>query len=171
MGAHVSTAARPTEPIRAEHRELIPHIEQLRQLADRIGNIPDPTLRAGLDEAHAFLTGHLIPHALAEDEVLYPEIARIAGSPVATSTMSRDHAAVVELIDELGVLRRNADDPELATDLRRVLYGLHALVSVHFAKEEEIYLPMLDLTLSSEDASRLFSAMERAAQAARSRRG
>jgi hypothetical protein len=28
--------------------------------------------------------------------------------------------------------------------LQELLYGLHALISVHFEKEEEIYLPLLD---------------------------
>jgi iron-sulfur cluster repair protein YtfE (RIC family) len=28
--------------------------------------------------------------------------------------------------------------------LQELLYGLHALITVHFEKEEEIYLPLLD---------------------------
>jgi len=155
-------ATRPTEPLRAEHRELLPHIERLRRVADRIGDAAAPALRAELDEAYTFLTGHLVPHATAEDEVLYPAVARILGSPKATATMSRDHTAVAALIDELGVLRHAAAD-EHARDLRRILYGLHAMVSTHFAKEEEIYLPLLDEHLTPEEASRLFASMEQAA--------
>jgi hypothetical protein len=54
-----------------------------------------------------------------------------------------------------------------AKALRRILYGLSALVRVHFAKEEEIYLPILDARLTTEEARRMFETMERAAQEAK----
>jgi hypothetical protein len=40
-----------------------------------------------------------------------------------------------------------------------VLYGLHHLVKVHFAKEEEVYLPILDERLSPAEAEAMFAAM------------
>lgn len=52
--------------------------------------------------------------------------------------------------------------------LQRVLYGLYALVKVHFAKEEEVYLPILEERLSPEEAREMFEAMERAAGQAKS---
>jgi iron-sulfur cluster repair protein YtfE (RIC family) len=52
-----------------------------------------------------------------------------------------------------------------------VLYGLSAVIRVHFAKEEEIYLPILDAGLTPEEAHRMFEAMERAAQEAKSTMG
>ena len=33
--------------------------------------------------------------------------------------------------------------PEDKTDLRRILYGSHAILRLHFAQEEEQYLPLL----------------------------
>jgi iron-sulfur cluster repair protein YtfE (RIC family) len=35
-------------------------------------------------------------------------------------------------------------DPGDIARLQELLYGLHALITVHFEKEEEIYLPLLD---------------------------
>jgi hypothetical protein len=49
-----------------------------------------------------------------------------------------------------------------------VLYGLYAVVKLHFAKEEEVYLPILDARLTHEEASRMFEAMEMAAKQAKS---
>jgi hypothetical protein len=49
-----------------------------------------------------------------------------------------------------------------------VLYSLSAIVRVYFAKEEEVYLPILDARLANEEVSRMFEAMERAVQEARS---
>jgi predicted enzyme related to lactoylglutathione lyase/iron-sulfur cluster repair protein YtfE (RIC family) len=155
-----------TEPLRNEHAHLLPHIEALRGIADQVGDVSVQSLGQEIDGAYAFLTRHLIPHAEAEDEVLYPAVERAMGAPGATATMRRDHVEVRRLTDELGSLRPALAGVELdaqrARALRRVLYGLHALVMVHFAKEEEIYLPLLDQRLSAEDARELFASMERA---------
>jgi iron-sulfur cluster repair protein YtfE (RIC family) len=160
-----------TQPLREEHQELLPQIEQLRAVADMVGDVPIAELRPHIDTAYRFLTEHLIPHAYAEDQALYPVVARLMGAPQATATMSRDHVAVGQLTQELADLRAaisgaTASDAQLRA-LRRVLYGLYTLVSVHFAKEEEIYLPILDQHLTPGDAERMFAAMETAAHAAR----
>jgi len=47
------------------------------------------------------------------------------------------------------------------------LYGLYTLVKVHFAKEEEVYLPILDARLGPEAAREMFEAMEAAAHEAK----
>lgn len=152
-----------TRPIREEHRELLPHIERLRAAADDVGHVPGDVLRKKLDDAHDFLMHHLIPHAKAEDEVMYPAVGRLMGAPRATATMSRDHVEVVRLAAELGTLRifpEAEPDAQRANELRRVLYGLYALVRTHFAKEEEIYLPILDERLTLAEAADLYKEME-----------
>jgi iron-sulfur cluster repair protein YtfE (RIC family) len=153
---------KPTDPLRAEHRELLPHIDSFKTIADSIGETPVEMLRGEIDEAYEFLNDHLIPHAIAEDRVLYPAVERAMGAPGATATMSRDHVEVLTLTRELGSL--SLDDPKR---VRRVLYGLYALVSLHFAKEEEIYVPLLDEKLSVDDAAEIFRRMEAAASKAR----
>lgn len=40
---------------------------------------------------------------------------------------------------------------------------MHLLVKVHFAKEEEVYLPILDERLTPESAQGMFEAMEESA--------
>lgn len=157
-----------TQPLREEHKELFPHVESLREAGDVLasGQVT-PAVRKLVDEAYAFLTHHLIPHAMAEDKALYPVVQKVMGAPRATATMSRDHVEVGALTHELEELRAGLTDgvlPEVkANALRRVLYGLYSLVKLHFAKEEEIYLPLLDEQLSSDEAVRMFSAMEAAA--------
>lgn len=166
-GMPFGSASAPTAPLRAEHREMLPRIDDLRAVADSVGYAPVAELRQRLSEASDFLVSHLIPHALAEDEVLYPAVAGFLGTSLATATMSRDHTAVLALTNELIALRRLADAGELRTqtaiELRRVLYGLHAVVKIHVAKEEEILLPLLDARLTPSKANDLFAAMERSA--------
>ncbi len=161
----------PTQPLRDEHRELLPHIDRIRQVAEQIGQAPVPELRQGLDQVYEFLTRHLVPHAQAEDAALYPVVQKLLGSPLATRTMSRDHVEIGRYIEELALLKDGLSrltptgvPPE---SLRRILYGLYALVKVHFAKEEEVYLPILDEGLSPEEAREMFAAMEAAAHKAK----
>ncbi|MBE3559858.1 MAG: hemerythrin domain-containing protein [Ktedonobacteraceae bacterium] len=159
-----------TQPLREEHRELLPHIAQLRTVADTVGTAPLTSLRQDLDEVYAFLTHHLIPHAQAEERALYPTVGRLMGAPQATATMSRDHVEIGRLIEELGTVRASLGQTNLDASqeqaLRRVLYGLSTLITVHFAKEEEVYLPLLDARLTPEEARELFETMEQAAQEA-----
>lgn len=152
----------PTEPIREEHRHLLPHIEEIRTAADAVGAAPADRVRAAAEEVHTFLLEHLIPHAESEDGVLYPAVEDAMGAPGATRTMTRDHVEVGTLTGELGkVIPRLEGDPgrEVEDDLRRILYGLHALVTLHFAKEEEIYLPILDTALTVEEGEHLIHRM------------
>lgn len=162
----------PTQPLRDEHKELLPHIETLRTLADSIEEVPIESLRRGVDEAYDFLRHHLVPHAQAEDAALYPIVGRVMGAPEATATMSRDHVEVGRLTEELGSLREKLRRPSVDTattkGLRRVLYGLYALVKVHFAKEEELYLPLLDARISAQEAFMVFHAMEEVAKESKS---
>ena len=53
--------------------------------------------------------------------------------------MVHDHGAIVERIERLE--RTEVDEVDT---LQELLYGLHALISVHFRKEEDIQLPAFD---------------------------
>jgi len=160
-----------TQPLREEHKELLPHIEAILRVAEQIGERSVAEIRSGVDEVYDFLAYHLKPHAEAEEAALYPAVQRALGSPDATKTMSRDHVEVGRYMDELAALRNALTVPALTgaqvKDLRRVLYGVYALVHVHFAKEEEVYLPILEAWLTPESAREMFEAMETAAHAAK----
>ena len=160
-----------TQPLRDEHRQLMPQVERILQAAELVGQAPMPELRAAVEAAYDFLAHHLIPHAQAEDAALYPVVQRVLGSPDATRTMSRDHLEVGTYVNSLAALKDgltgSALTPEQVRLLRRVLYGVYALVKVHFAKEEEVYLPILDQRLSPEAAREMFAAMEAAADKAK----
>src|SRR5512134_1216113 len=151
-----------TQPLRDEHKELIPHIEKILEVADSIPEASLEQIRDGVKEVYEFLAYHLIPHAQAEEAALYPVVQKALGSPEATLTMSRDHVEVGRYVAELADLQQDIS-PRNFKALQRVLYGAYALVKVHFAKEEEVYLPILDERLSSEQAREMFEAMENAA--------
>jgi iron-sulfur cluster repair protein YtfE (RIC family) len=153
-----------TEPLREEHKELLPKIERIRRVADAVGLVPLETLRERVEEVHASLARELLPHAKAEDAELYPVVARLMGAPEATATMRHDHVEVAGLVDELEAIEPELRAPSLPLEvehaLRRILYGLYTLVKVHFVEEEEIYLPLLEDRLGEDEAKTMFAAME-----------
>ena len=130
---------RPTEPFRKEHEHLLEHIEHLADAAREMPRLSDEERNALRDRILAFLRGNLIPHAKAEEDVLYPEWSKLLGFPDAAAPMIHDHEAIVAHIDRLA--RVDVRDVDA---LQELLYGLYALISVHFRKEEDLQLPAFD---------------------------
>ena len=155
-----------TQPLRDEHKELIPQIEKILEVANSIPDAPLEQVRAGVREVYEFLALHLIPHAQAEDAALYPAVQKALGSLDSTRTMTRDHIEVGHYVAELAQLQQDLS-PKSFKALQRVLYGLYALVKVHFAKEEEVYLPILEERMTPDEAAKMFEAMEGAASHAK----
>jgi len=132
----------------AEHRTLRPDIEQVRTVADAIGVVPAERALAMAREVHRMLVEEIAPHEQAEDAELYPMLARVLGGTDRTATMSRGHAEIAHLIRRVGRLLEDIDqarpDPDDLVELRRLLYGLHAVLRLHFAQEDESYLSLAD---------------------------
>ena len=160
-----------TQPLRDEHKGLYPHVESLRLAGDAVYESLTSLAHARIEEAYSFLSRELLPHAQAEEKALYPMVQKAMGAPQATATMSRDHVEVARLKEELAQQRVHKSPLSITLDqamsLSRVLYGLYALVKLHFAKEEEVYLPLLDSKLSADEARAMFENMEAAAHEAK----
>jgi iron-sulfur cluster repair protein YtfE (RIC family) len=128
-----------TDAFRQEHAALMEHVEHLRDSARRLRAMDAADRAATLERLLDFLRGHLVPHAEAEERALYPAIAELLGNPESTATMISDHRAIVSRIDALADV--GADDVDR---LQELLYGIYALLIVHFHKEEDDYLPLLE---------------------------
>lgn len=152
-----------TEPLRTEHRALKARFNYLFQVADRAVDTGGTLAPAAAGDLHRFLTGWLLPHLRAEDELLYPVVDGILGGTAATAALRRQHAEISRLAIRLGELRRACSAGPLTGwqqhELRRTLYGLQAILTLHLATEEEAYLSVLDEALSPEAATALFGRM------------
>ncbi len=150
-----------------EHQELLPHIEQLRTSAAGITANNARLLRERIAPNVEFLAGHLMIHAMAEDEVLYPVVEQAMKSPGATATMKWEHVEIKRATEELAALMAaippSGPSNAQISDAQRLLYGLHTLVATHFAKEESIFVPALEANLSQPEADALYASMEAAA--------
>jgi hypothetical protein len=134
--------------LRHEHRELAPHIGRIRTVADRLDAVEPVAAGAELRAIRAFLVDDLVPHEELEDRSVFPMLAKAIGSDDATAALHRTHREIfhlarlyVRLVDELPEAGPAPDD---LPDLRRVLYGLHAILQLHMAQEEELYLGLGD---------------------------
>jgi hemerythrin-like domain-containing protein len=131
----------------AEHDELRDTIGVLRDAADRLAAAPDQAALQAITRARGLLTDRILPHEHAEETQLYPALAHPLGTGEATATMSRTHAEIQRLSDRIGAhlaLARNsgAVAPDQVDDLLACLYGLDALLRLHFVQEEENFFTL-----------------------------
>jgi heavy metal translocating P-type ATPase len=132
----------------AEHGVLRPDLDRILAAADGLGGPGPAGALPAVRAVHRFLVDDLLPHEEAEERQLYPVLDRVLGGEDPTGTMIRAHAEIAHLVgrlgrllDELAPAGPDADD---VTELRRTLYGLHAILTLHFAQEDEGYLSLTD---------------------------
>ncbi|ANW65083.1 ATPase P [Mycobacterium sp. djl-10] len=132
----------------AEHDGLRDAVEQLRVSADWLASHRDAAALQQVAAAHKALLSRVLPHEQAEERELYPALATTLHSSEATATMSRMHAEIQRLADRIGAQVRLAElaggiQPDQTEDLLACLYGLHALLRLHFVQEEENYFTLV----------------------------
>jgi len=129
--------------LRAEHAALLPVVEQVRAVADALAD-----RRGDLAAARALLgrlEGEVVPHERAEQELLYPAVARALGGTDPIGALTRSHVEIEHqvhrlhrLLDDVGPPAPEVEpEPEDVVELCRLLYGLYAVLRLHNALEEE----------------------------------
>jgi heavy metal translocating P-type ATPase len=148
--------ARLAQRFSAEHIAIRADLEEIRRAADALGTGSADAAISEVRKVHGLLVDEVLPHEQAEDEALYPELAKVLGGSDPLAPMSRAHAEIAHLIRRLGALLDEIDpvEPDDADliELRRILYGLHAILQLHTAQEDENYLSLAE-TDDSEDVS------------------
>jgi heavy metal translocating P-type ATPase len=123
----------------AEHAGLRRLAERIREGAEAVGDGPE-SLRA-LAALEADLRARLLPHQAEEEEALYPEAARRLGGRDPMGPLIRMHAEIEALCRRLATLLRLAEQQDgwdgAQAELRRTLFALEALLTLHLAAEEE----------------------------------
>jgi heavy metal translocating P-type ATPase len=131
------------ERFRAEHVEFTPELQRIREVADRLGTMSSAETGEQLEAIRWFIVERLPQHEEEEEAAVYPEVARLMGGEDPMASMARAHIEIAHLSrvyrSLLDDLPPGGPDPEDLMDLRRVLYGLHAILRLHFAQEEEAY--------------------------------
>jgi heavy metal translocating P-type ATPase len=144
--ADVATAT----ALRGEHDAAKPVVEQIRVVADALST-HQPDLRP-VRALLGRLEGDVLPHERADERILVPLMDRALGAD-AGAAISRTHAEIEHqisrlrrLLDELPQDATGLDDdaqPEDVVELRRLLYGLYAVLRLHNTQEEELVFSLV----------------------------
>lgn len=124
---------------RDEHARLREDVDHIRLAARELSSVSPEERGAIVGRILDFLRGTLLPYAEQEEVWLYPAVGQILGNRESTGPMTHDHIAIRARVIELAA----TEDTDLDR-LQELLYGLYALISVHFWKEEQLYLPLLE---------------------------
>lgn len=127
------------EAVREGHFRLRQDVDHIRLAAQELPSVSPEERHLIVTRVLEYLRGTLLPHAEEEEQSLYPAVGKILGSPEATQTMIHDHLAIRARVVELAMTNENEVDR-----LQELLYGLYALITVHFWKEDQLYLPLLE---------------------------
>ena len=143
--------ARPTLPIevtatlRSEHRMLIPRVDEFRDLADCLDELPATDLRSRLEHIRESLVD-ILAHERVDERDVYRTISGALGGDDPLAAMSRTHQEIFHLARVFERLVANmppeAPDPEDLVDLRRTLYALHTVLRLNIAQEDQLYLSL-----------------------------
>lgn len=126
-----------------EHLALQAGLTNLRSVADRLSSAPGNQARQELDALLAFLDDRLLPHERAEEEQAFPILAQALSDEDPTQPLSGTHREIERLAHLLRAviaeIPQDGPGPEEAVELRRLLYGLHAIMRLHMDQEDELY--------------------------------
>jgi heavy metal translocating P-type ATPase len=127
----------------AAHRSLRPWVGELAALAARLDSLPAPEARHELERVRELLERELLPHERDEQEAAYPLLGEMLKDEDPTGPLIQTHHEIRRLARLYGrlvaQLPPEGPRPEDFRDLRRALYGMHAILTLHFAQEEELY--------------------------------
>lgn len=134
--------------LKAEHAELAPLIDRIRASADHLSMAAASEIRTDLIELDALLRERLLPHERQDEVEVYPAVAHMIGGEDPMAAMSRVHREIIRLSTlfnrMINDLPPEGPDARSVREFQRVLYGLDAILRLHFAQEEETYHNLAD---------------------------
>lgn len=138
-----SEALRLGGELREAHDKLAPRVEDLAALAATLDSLPPDEARAELFRARDMLEDELLPHEREEQERAYPVVAGMMRRRDPTGPLIQTHHEIQRLARLFGRmverLSPGGPSPDEVRDLRRALYGLNAILRLHFEQEEEFF--------------------------------
>ncbi len=126
----------------AHHRQELDELDRLAGALDLDTMAPDE-IRDRLERVRDYLEGELLPHELHEERDLYPTIAAAFPGEDPTAPMARTHREIARTIRLYSRLVDGHPTDGLGAidlvDAQRLLWTLHAILTLHFALEDELY--------------------------------
>ena len=171
----------PIERLLEEHRALLREVAELRACGAELeaGDVALPAVLPRLQRAVRMLEVDLVAHARREDDGLFPVLAREVGEAGPIAVMREEHRAIHaqagllrDTLRELhevqhpriveagerfaGLVTAGRDAPALRAAARAIV----ELLDSHFAKEEQVLVPMAREVLDPAGLDEAARAME-----------
>lgn len=124
--------------IRDGHESIVRDAEWMRLQAERIPELALEERRAVVADALERLR-RIGVRTAAEERVYYPVLARLLGTTAIGDAIAADHRYVHARMQYLA-----ETDPASTAALQAILYGLHAVITTHIQKEDEILAPLVE---------------------------
>jgi heavy metal translocating P-type ATPase len=129
--------------LESAHGSLRPRIEEMATLAARLGTLAPLTALRQLEDVRRMLEEELLPHERQEQRDAFPVIKRLLKNEDPTAPLVGTHHQIQRLARLyarlVSQLPPEGPGPDDLRDLQRALYGLQAILSLHFGQEEELY--------------------------------
>jgi hemerythrin-like domain-containing protein len=149
---------RPTAGFRAQHAEIKEHLRHLDGMVGTLDGAAEGERKKTMAFVVKFLDEHIRSHAAWEEAHLYPIVDVRAGrqGESFTASMRYEHRIIGRGIDELSALA--AATPPNAKAFARAADRVLGIIGAHFEKEEEVFLPLLDRSMTRAQVDEMLSA-------------
>lgn len=145
------------------HERILAHVNHLPEMADALLTAGADDVRTRVISTGDFLTGTLLPHIDAAERSVYPELERMFQNRHSMRPMRDEHDEIRRLVGEYARLSAELREGRVtlarSLALRRVIFGMYALLKVHLA-EEEAYLRIIDRGGGSDLSEVIAAALE-----------
>lgn len=147
--------------LRAQQRDLARLADVVRSTADSIDGGTPMVIWDGLTAVVGGVNRQLLPYLDAEEDILHSTLRAIIGTPEVVRVLQIHAKELERLCWELHDGRNAllAGEGSARTDLRRVLYGLHAVLTLHLRTSAEVVVPFLEEELDARDSEQVDIAM------------
>lgn len=156
--APAPSGSRPSESFRAEHVEILHHLDATSQRAAALMTAKEADVNGQIQAIVGFFQNELMPHAQAEEAVLYGVADRLIPTKAPyryTDSLRYEHTEVHAAVEEMASFAKSADrSPQAVTEFSRLAIATAGLVRGHFGAEENVILDALDRLMTPEEFQR-----------------
>jgi len=148
----------PTAGFRDEHAGTKEHLRHLDGMVRSLDGASAEEQKRTMSFVTKFLREHILTHAAWEEAHLYPLVDERAGrnGEPFTASMRYEHGIIGRGIEELSVLA-TAPTPD-SKAFARAADRLLGIIGAHFEKEEEVFLPLIDRSMTREEVEKALGA-------------
>jgi hemerythrin-like domain-containing protein len=155
---HAPAGERASAAFREEHAQLLAHLDEAEANAMALLEASEGERDERIHAIVHFFRHQLLPHAQAEEHVLYAVADRRVPTQAPhrwTHSLRYEHTVVHAAIEEMHAFMESSDrSPEALARFSARAIATIGLVRGHFGAEEHVVLDALDRTMSREEFRR-----------------